>query len=140
MTFSIRYAQRLDTSNLLILWKHLQKTADSSTITLSYMSRYGIGLCLVHSLSTKSAIMAENMRKRNEGKLTSWGFVSSNGKLPSSVFPQLIHQVLFVTSGSGSSSTWTQYVKLLPPASLPLCWDTAVSFVSRGVFYLFFCC
>lgn len=78
-----------------------------------------------------TAIMAEYMRKRNEGKLTTWGFFSSNGKLPSSVFLRLIHRVLFVTSDSGSSSTWTLPVGLQagPPG-----WDTAVSFVFGGIF------
>lgn len=60
---------------------------------------------------------------------------SSNGKLPSSVFLRLIHQVLFVTSDSGSSSTWTLRVGLqatplplltsyppLPPRTGHCCW------------------
>lgn len=59
------------------------------------------------NMSIYTAIMALYMRKRNEGKPTTWGLFSSNGKLPSSVFLRLIHQVSFVTSDSGSSSTWT---------------------------------
>lgn len=59
-----------------------------------------------------------------------WGLFSSNGKLTSSVSLQLIHQVLFVTSHSGSSSSWNPCVvlQLAPPPA-------AVSFVFGRVFF-----
>lgn len=92
------------------------------------------------NMSICTAIMAHYTRKRNEGKLTTWGLFSSNGKLPSSVFLRLIHQVLFVTSNSGSSSTWTlraglQAAPLTPPWPGHCCWFCfwRCFFAARGI-------
>lgn len=63
---------------------------------------------------------------------TTWGLFSSNGKLLSSITLQLIHRVLFVTSKSGRSSSWTLRVGLEagPPGQ-----DIAVGFVFGHVFF-----
>lgn len=84
-------------------------------------------------MSICTAIMARYTRKWKEGKLTTQGLFSSNGKLLSCVSVQIIHQVLFVTSNPGNSFPWSLHMGLKagPPGR-----DTAVGFVFGHVF----CC
>lgn len=70
---------------------------------------------------------------------TTWGLFSSNGKLLSSIAVQLIHQVLFVTSKSGRSSSWTLRVGLEAGArGAP--WPGHCCWLCFWTCFFFFCC